>query len=142
MARSVLAYGVGNLGGKIEARDFELTFDHPEEEDGKNLGMMPGEIFLASLASCSVHFVQRYAEKFNIKLNSIKVSVEADNQPIPDDEVDINSDLSYTNIHYTYEIDADNSEEEISNYIKFVDETCAIKKTVTNPSTPFSYTIV
>ncbi|MET0836003.1 MAG: hypothetical protein ABWY97_04415, partial [Thermoleophilaceae bacterium] len=42
----------GGFRTLVDARGHEFTVDEPESAGGGNLGMMPTEVFLASVASC------------------------------------------------------------------------------------------
>ncbi len=92
-----------NYQVRVEARQFTVDTDEPPEYRGEDTGMMPTEMFIASLASCFCMSLVFVAKKNRIVLKDMQVEVgaEADTQnfrysklivkvssTLPDDQVE------------------------------------------------------
>lgn len=135
MAQTVFKATVTSPGGlemKVESRGFIFTIDEPENLGGTNKGMNPVEVLLGALGACIGICIQSFAPVHHIKVNSFTVNLEGDLDP--DGFMGINPDAKkgYSEVRTYIEIDADNSEEEIHEFIKFVEGVCPINDTITN----------
>lgn len=135
MAKTVFkasAEGQDGLTMLCKARDFEIIIDEPEDLGGNDTGMNPVETLLVALASCKAIVVKAFASKHRIKLNSVRI--EAEGVLDPDGFLGINKDvkIGFSEITTHYYIDADNTEEEIANYVKFVEANCPVEDTILN----------
>lgn len=83
---------LGGMGFEVRARQHALTIDLIKEKGGKDLGMNPPEVFMASLGSCIGVHVVRYCQ--NAELNAEGMSIALD-WKISDDKTKI-SDI---NVH-------------------------------------------
>ena len=63
----------GGMGFEARARQHALTIDLSIDKGGRDLGMNPPEIFIASLGSCIGVYVARYCQ--NAKLNAEGMTV-------------------------------------------------------------------
>jgi uncharacterized OsmC-like protein len=68
----------GALSAVVTARDHELIADEPAYAGGGDLGMMPTELMLASLASCFCLAVAYTAGKRDIELPGLRVTVDGE----------------------------------------------------------------
>jgi putative redox protein len=62
----------------VDARGHEFTVDEPESAGGEDLGMMPTEVFLASVASCYCLALAWVAGKRSLELPGLEVTVRAE----------------------------------------------------------------
>jgi glycosyltransferase-like protein len=62
----------------VDARGHEFTVDEPESAGGGNTGMMPTEVFLASVASCYCLALAFAASKRSLELPGLEVTVRAE----------------------------------------------------------------
>jgi putative redox protein len=62
----------------VDARGHEFTVDEPESAGGGNLGMMPTEVFCASVASCFCLALAHVARKRSLELPGLEVTVRAE----------------------------------------------------------------
>jgi putative redox protein len=62
----------------VDARGHEFTVDEPESAGGGNLGMMPTEVFCASVASCFCLALAHVARKRSLDLPGLEVTVRAE----------------------------------------------------------------
>jgi len=67
-----------NYQVRVEARQFRVDTDEPPEYRGEDTGMMPTEMFIASLASCFCMSLVFVAKKNRIVLNDMQVEVGAE----------------------------------------------------------------
>lgn len=63
----------GGIGFEARARQHTLKIDLTEDKGGKDEGMTPPEVFIASLGSCIGVYVVRYCQ--NAKLNAEGLSI-------------------------------------------------------------------
>lgn len=63
---------------RIEARDFKLLSDEPEDLGGSNLGPNPVEYVLGALAACQEIVIKAHAGQLGINLTSVRVEAEGD----------------------------------------------------------------
>lgn len=63
---------------RIEARDFQLLSDEPEELGGTNLGPNPVEYVLGALAACQEIVIKAHAGQLGIDVTSVRVETEGD----------------------------------------------------------------
>jgi putative redox protein len=68
----------GGFRTLVDARGHEFTVDEPESAGGGNLGMMPTEVFLASVASCYCLALGWVATKRSLELPGLEVTVRAE----------------------------------------------------------------
>ncbi|NLW54895.1 MAG: OsmC family protein [Clostridiaceae bacterium] len=138
MAKTVFkatAEGQDGLTMLCKARDFEIVIDEPPELGGNDKGMNPVEALLTALAACKAIVIKAFASKHRIKLNSVRVEVEGVLDP--DGFLGLNKDakIGYSEVTTHYYIDADNTEEEIDKYVKFVEKNCPVKDSIVNAPT-------
>ena len=61
---------------EIVARSHSILVDEPKKYGGKNAGMSPYELLLASLGSCTAITLRMYADKKEWDLREVKVHLE------------------------------------------------------------------
>ena len=128
VATSVRGYQV-----RINVRDHELMLDEPTETPGGlNSGITPVETLLSAVGGCKIIMAKSFAHRFGIKLNGISVTVEGelDRRGYLAQDDSIRPGLP--KIWCTYQIDANNTDAEIAEFIKFVDHYCPVADTITN----------
>lgn len=113
-------------GIKVEgsARNFKITMDQAKEAGGNNEGMCPGEAFLTALGGCKCMVARKLSESANIKLKELFIKMEG--------EIDSDEKIGFSNIKTKYLISADNSEDEIKNFINAIESKCPMKDTILN----------
>lgn len=113
---------------KCSARDFDIILDEPKNLGGTDLGMTPVEALLAALGACKVIVGSMYAKQRKINLNDIRVELEGDlAKPKVGDK---DPRIGFTKIVSSYYIDADNTDEEIAEFVKFIDKSCPVADTL------------
>ena len=68
----------GGFQTRVNARGHEFTVDEPESAGGGNAGMMPTEVFVASVASCYCLALAFSAAKRSLELPGLEVTVRAE----------------------------------------------------------------
>lgn len=118
---------------KIEcsARNKSFILDEPEELGGSNGGMNPGEALLSALGGCKYIIAKMFYEKLKINLQEIRVEMEGE---IDADGLngENNIKIGFSNITTKYYIKANNSKEEIENFIEYIEDHCPMKDTIYN----------
>jgi putative redox protein len=77
MALEVVATWRGRLAADVRAGGHEISVDEPESAGGSDTGMMPTEVFCASLASCFCLAVAWVAGKRGEDVPGLRVTVRA-----------------------------------------------------------------
>ncbi len=122
------------------AREFSFILDEPKELGGTNIGMNPVEALLSALGGCKAIVVKSFARKYRIKLKDIKVVCEGVLDP--DGFMGANPDakIGFSEITTHFYFDADNTDEELEEFVHFVERTCPVLDTLVNPAS-FDFTI-
>ena len=125
-----------------KARGKSIVLDEPEAFGGTDIGLSPVEALLAGLGSCKAIAGRMFAEKLGIKLHELEIEVSG-NLNTDGFLGDENVKIGFTDIHATYRVKADNTEEEILHFVKFVESHCPVGDTLINPaSISFDTTII
>jgi putative redox protein len=74
----VTATWLGGLATDVRARGHEVRVDEPEAAGGTDTGMMPTELFCASLATCFCLAVAYAARKRDLEVPGLAVVVRAE----------------------------------------------------------------
>ena len=68
----------------IQAREFTLVADEPEDSGGTNLGMTPKEMLLGALGACVAITVRMYAERKRWALEGVEIDLSTERFKAPD----------------------------------------------------------
>lgn len=117
---------------KAKSRNFEITIDEPKSLGGTDTGMNPVELMLCALGACQSIVARVYAAKFNIKLEEFRVEVEGD---LDTDGFMNKSDVrrGYSEVRYNIYVKSDASRERIEEFVAFIERTCPVGDTISNP---------
>ncbi len=66
---------------EVTARQFEVPVDEPPQYSGDDTGMMPTELFLASIASCFCMALVYAAKNRKVSVSDMKVTAFGDTDP-------------------------------------------------------------
>ncbi|HHX30966.1 MAG TPA: OsmC family protein [Bacteroidales bacterium] len=123
---------VDGLTVQCTARQFTITLDEPPDLGGKDQGMNPVECLLTALGACKCIVARAFAKKQGIRLKSVRI--ELDGVLDPDGFLGLNKDakIGFSKITTKYFISADNTKEEVEQYIHFVERNCPVKDTIAN----------
>lgn len=119
---------------KIEcsARNKSFILDEPEELGGSNGGMNPGEALLSALGGCKYITAKMFYEKLKINLQEIRLEVEGEIDPDGLNGENNNIKIGFSKITTKYYVKANNSKEEIENFIEYIENHCPMKDTIFN----------
>lgn len=129
----IIATSTNKLQVQVNVRNHELFLDEPTETSGgQDTGITPVEALLTALGGCKIVMAKSFARRQGIKLNAISIQVdgELDNDGYMQRNDDIRPGIP--KIWCTYHIDADNTDEEIAAFVKFVDRYCPVADTLVN----------
>lgn len=134
MSKQVLEAHVESLGGlqlKCSSRDFSFKIDEPENVGGTNEAMNPLEALLCSLGACKMMVGRFFYQSKHINLKSMSVDIKGE---IDSDRLKGKPDVKvgFSHIMTEYQIEADNTEEEINDFIAFIESSCPVKDTLVN----------
>jgi len=126
------AQAVSGLTIECEARNFKFTLDEPESLGGNDKGMNPVEALLSALGACKCIVARAFAKKNRIVLEDIKIDLEGVLDP--DGFMGINPEvkLGFSKITTKYYIKANNTEEEIKQFVAFIESHCPVHDTLQN----------
>ena len=120
---------IDNMHVKAKIGDFEIENDGPKELVGTTNMPSPIPMFLATYANCLEITALLYLSFSNVKVNSIKVKIEATldkrsaldpiNEPFP----------GLYDIKYTWYVDTEESLKKIDLILKKAEEICPVKGT-------------
>ena len=107
----------------IQARSHSILCDQPPENGGKDTGMTPPELLLASLGSCAGFYAVQYLKARNLAAGGVEVSVTADKLKQP-------ARLGSFNIHVTCPVPL--TEEQTEGLMRSVHH-CLVHNTLLSP---------
>lgn len=116
----------------VEARDFELTIDEPEEMGGSNEGPNPLEYLLAAQAGCLNVTGHQVASDMGIDVDGLEIGIRGDfdvstfQTERPDDRTGVR------NIEVTLTADSDADDETVAEWAERVEERCPVSDNVKN----------
>ena len=83
MAKATVRLGEG-MKAVIQAREFTLIADEPEDGGGTNLGMTPKEMLLGALGACVAITVRMYADRKGWNLEGVEIDLSTERFKAPD----------------------------------------------------------
>lgn len=113
---------------------FSFDADHPEIFASEDHGATPAEIALAALAGCLTAGIASVAQNWDIQLNSVSATVEADMDIQGILGIDKEVRNGFGNIKVTYDIDADATKDEIEAIVAQSQKRSAVYDAITNPT--------
>ena len=119
---------------KVEcsARNKSFILDEPEELGGSNGGMNPGEALLSAIGGCKYILAKMFHGKLKINLQEIKLEMEGEIDPDGLNTENNDIKIGFSKITTKYFIKANNSKEEIENFIEYIEGHCPMKDTIYN----------
>lgn len=115
---------------EASARNHKIIIDEPKTAGGADEGMTPVEALLSSLGACKMIVAYSFAKAQKIQLNKLSIEVEGDLDSDGYLEKNPDAKVGFINIHTTYNIDADNTEDEIADFVHFVETHCPVNATI------------
>jgi len=125
-------FGLGE--GQRHRTRFTYDTDHPEIFASEDHGSTPVEFVLVGLSGCIGAGIATVAANREIKLHSVKTTVEADMDIQGILGIDTEVRNGFNGIRVSYEIDADASEDDIRAIVAQSQKRSAVFDIVTNPT--------
>lgn len=115
-------------GYTVECRaDGHMHFlDEPKALGGNDLGMSPVQALLSALGGCECAIAKGFAPKKGINLKEIRVELEGTFDPDGYKGRNPEAKVGFTKIVSKFHIKADNTDAEIREFIKFVENHCPV----------------
>ena len=122
-------------GVKVEimAGEHKIIIDEPESLGGTDQGMNPLEALLGTLGACKCICARVFAGAHGIDLQDLAIDTEGDLDPDGFMGVNKEAKIGFSEIRTKVKIKSNSSEEEIKKFIDFIDRTCPVQDTMTNP---------
>jgi organic hydroperoxide reductase OsmC/OhrA len=73
---TVTANWNGDTGGTVEANGFKISFDTPQEYNGKGTAPCPDQLFLASITGCLMNTLLNFKNRMEIEAQNIIITAE------------------------------------------------------------------
>lgn len=126
---------------ECEARGHKIILDEPKNLGGNDEGMNPVEALLCALGACQSIVAGAFAKSKGINLKEFWVELEGD---LDTDGFQGLSDVrpGFQAIRTKVHVKADNTKEEIEDFVKFIEKTCPVGDTIKNSAKMSSEVIV
>jgi uncharacterized OsmC-like protein len=127
--------GFFGLGDEQQHRtEFGFDADHPEIFASEDHGATPVEYVLVALASCLTAGVAAVAQNREIQLRSVSATLEGDMDVSGILGIDSDVRNGFSGIKVTYDIDADETADEIKALVAQSQKRSAVYDIITNPT--------
>ena len=117
-----------------KTRNFSLLIDEPENLGGKDKGPNPVEYLLFALGGCFGIVTQFVAKEMNIKIESLKINLKGELNPMRFMGKNFSERAGYKNIDLLIDIKSNESRERLEELIKKVEERCPVSDNIRNPT--------
>jgi len=117
---------------EAKTRNFTLLIDEPQNLGGMDKGPNPVEYLLFALGGCLGIVIQVVAKEMNININSLKINLKGDLNPLRFMGKDFSERAGYKRIKVEVDIKSDSPREKIEELLKKVEERCPISDNIRN----------
>ncbi len=114
------------------SRDHKFILDEPAELGGADKGMNPCEALLSALGACKCIVAGAFAKAHKIDLQELNIEVEGDLDPDGFLGKNPKAKVGFTEIRTSINIKSNSSQEDIKNFVDFVNNTCPVADTLVN----------
>lgn len=121
---------------RCETAHHEFVISGAPTMGGNNRGVDPAESLLAAVGACALVIAQSFAPLKGIRLKSISVDVLGDFDDYGFEflkQENKASKVGFSKITMKYTIESDNPQDEIEEFIRFVEGNCPVLDTLENP---------
>ncbi|MDC9589109.1 OsmC family protein [Xenorhabdus sp. XENO-10] len=122
----------GPLKMKCSSRNFSFHVDEPESLGGEDEAMTPVEALLSAFGACQAMVAKVFASAQKINLIDIKITLEGELDLDRIKGINKNAKLGFSKITSKFYVKADNTEQEIRDFITFVENHCPVLDTIVN----------
>lgn len=123
----------GGLQMQCASRQFQFLLDEPPLLGGQDSAMNPVEALLGTLGACKGIVAKSFSRMHDIKLENIRIEVRGELDTDGFMGKNKQAKIGFSKITTHFFIQADNSEEEIAEFIAFIERTCPVFDTIKNP---------
>lgn len=123
----------------VEARDFKIIVDEPQNLGGTDAGPNPVEYVLAALAGCMNVVGHVVAKEMNFELRSLALEIEGDLDPGKFMGKSMKERAGYKEIRVVLKPESDASKEVLDKWVEAVENRCPVSDNIAN-ATPVKVT--
>lgn len=116
----------------VEARDFELVIDEPEEMGGANEGANPLEYLLAGQAGCLNVTATQVANDMGLDLDTLEIEIEGDFDVAAFETEQPDERTAVQNIDVALAAEADVDDQTLQEWAERVEERCPVSDNIKN----------
>ncbi|MGE4571553.1 MAG: OsmC family protein [Candidatus Izemoplasmatales bacterium] len=118
---------------EVNAAGFKMIFDEPEQMGGTNQGVNPMSASLGVMGACQTIVAFMFAKQKGIELEDFSVEIEGDMNM--EALMKQNGERTgFSEIRYKMHFKANNTEKELEEFSKFIEENCPVSDTMKNGS--------
>ncbi len=128
----VKAYSENPTKTVVKARGFEIIIDEPADLGGTNEGANPVEYILAAFCGCINVMAHVIAKEMNIYLRSVKIKMSGVLYPNRLFGTSFDERAGYKGIDVAIEPDCDATQEELSEWLKAIEDRCPVSDNLKN----------
>lgn len=122
----------GPTKSTVQARDFELVVDEPEDMGGEDEGPTPLEYLLAGQAGCLNVTASQVARDMGIRLETLEIAIEGDFDVAAFQTEQPDERTGVRNIEVTMRAEADADDETLREWGERVEERCPVSDNIKN----------
>ncbi|MTI69864.1 MAG: OsmC family protein [Firmicutes bacterium] len=119
------------LAVEAESRGFNIKMDEPKDQGGTDTGMNPMELILCGLGGCQTIVASAFAKFKGIDLKDFWIELEGD---LDTDGFKGKEGVrpGYQEIRYKIHIKSDSPEDEVREFVDFIEKTCPVGDSLGN----------
>lgn len=129
---SATATLIDKLKVECSSRYFSILLNEPSNLNDKNGGMTPLEALLSSIGACKCIVAKSFAKRQKIDLIDIQIKMDGEIDIDGFNGINKEAKMGFYKISSKYYIQANNSDEEIENFVQFIERTCPVLDTIIN----------
>ncbi|MFA6619172.1 MAG: OsmC family protein [Candidatus Neomarinimicrobiota bacterium] len=141
MTSKVTAYSENPTKTIVQARDFKIVIDEPENFGGTNHGPNPVEYVLSALAGCLNVVGHIVAQEMGFEVRGIKIDLEGDLDPSKFMGQDTDKRAGFEAIKVTLKPDCDADEATLAKWLDAIESRCPVSDNLSN-ATPVEIKVV
>lgn len=124
----------------INARNFKMIIDEPENLGGTNDGATPVEYLLAALSGCLNVVGHLVAKEMGFELKKMEINIDGDLNPAKFMGKPSKDRTGFVQINVSINAETDADEETLKQWLNKIEERCPVSDNLQNP-TPIKFNI-
>jgi uncharacterized OsmC-like protein len=137
---SVTAQNENPTKTSVEAREFEMTVDEPENIGGTNEGPNPLEYLIGGQAGCLSATGHQVADDMGLDLDGVEIEIAGEFDPAKFMGESTDDRAGFHDVTVTIEADTDADDETLQQWAEQTEERCPVTDNVQN-STPMDMSV-